>query len=80
MDTELYLPGMKACSDGSCIFRHNTGMVTNGGCSCQRELSRTEWGLQAVKTILYLRKQAKQAFLEGYSEGYSDGKQDGELL
>ena len=22
------------CSDGGCIFTKNTGMVTNGGCSC----------------------------------------------
>jgi hypothetical protein len=24
------------CSDGNCAFRHNTGMVTNGGCNCVR--------------------------------------------
>jgi len=24
------------CSDGACLFRHNIGQVTNGGCHCVR--------------------------------------------
>ncbi len=69
---DLYLPGMKACSDGNCIFRENTGMVTNGGCSCQRELQRTEMGMQALRTILFLRKQARAAYDNGYIDGWDD--------
>ena len=54
---EQYIPNMLGCSDGSCIFVKNRGMVTNGGCSCGRELSRTEVGLKAVRTIQWLRSQ-----------------------
>lgn len=54
---EQYVPDMSGCSDGSCIFRKNTGMVTNGGCSCTRELNRSEEGAKAVRTILWLRRQ-----------------------
>ena len=29
------------CSDGSCFFQKNTGMVTNGGCSCLNHVGTT---------------------------------------
>lgn len=54
---EQYVPTMLGCTDGCCIFRKNRGMVTNGGCSCARELNRTEEGAKAVRTILWLRRQ-----------------------
>ena len=54
---EQYIPEMLGCSDGSCIFVKNTGMVTNGGCSCARELSRTDEGFKAVRIIQWLRGQ-----------------------
>jgi hypothetical protein len=28
----------EGCHDGGCILRENRGMVTNGGCSCLKEL------------------------------------------
>lgn len=58
MNKEQYVPDMMGCSDGSCIFEHKPRgtMVTNGGCSCQRELRRTEEGMKAVRTINFLRR------------------------
>lgn len=69
---DLYLPGMTGCSDGNCIFRKNSGMVTNGGCSCQRELQRTDVGLQAIRTILFLRKLTELVYDNGYYDGWDD--------
>jgi len=60
----LYYPDMDGCSDGGCIFKRNTGMVTNGGCICERELLRSTYGVRAIKTILYLRKQIRDAELD----------------
>lgn len=53
-----YVPGMLGCSDGGCIFNFKEPglMVTNGGCSCQKELMRSENGMRAVMTIQYLRQ------------------------
>jgi hypothetical protein len=34
--------GFEGCHDGSCIVRHNTGMVTNGRCSCLENMSRIQ--------------------------------------
>jgi len=60
MVVSLYVPDMQGCSDGSCLFKKNTGMVTNGGCRCSVELMRTEEGVKAVRTIQYLRRQIKE--------------------
>lgn len=54
----LYLDGLTGCADGGCIFQDNrNGMHTNGGCSCARELRRHPHGLNAIRTIHYLRNQ-----------------------
>lgn len=34
--------GFSGCSDGGCRLQKNTGMVTNGGCRCLRDLHYTE--------------------------------------
>lgn len=62
MKIELYIPDMEGCSDGNCIFKKNTGMVTNGGCQCAKKLQRTEAGWKAVRTINFLRSQMKDAY------------------
>jgi hypothetical protein len=56
---EHYIDGMEGCSDGGCLFAHKAPgtMVTNGGCSCMRELQRTEEGFKAVRTIIHLRRE-----------------------
>ena len=54
---ELYHPGLTGCSDGGCIIRLPKGMHTNGGCRCQKALMRTKEGRDAVRTIMFLRKQ-----------------------
>lgn len=58
MKEEQYVPGMLGCSDGGCLFayKHPGTMVTNGGCSCQRELMRSENGMKAVMLINHLRQ------------------------
>lgn len=52
-----YVPDMYGCSDGGCIFHYKAPgtMVTNGGCSCERELNRSEEGRKAVRLIRYMR-------------------------
>lgn len=52
-----YVPGMLGCSDGGCIFEYKRPgtMVTNGGCQCQKELMRTEAGMNAYRTIMWMR-------------------------
>lgn len=59
MNKQHYVPDMMGCSDGGCIFHYKEPgtMVTNGGCSCMRELQRTEEGFKAVRLILYLRRE-----------------------
>lgn len=59
MNKQHYVPDMMGCSDGGCIFHYKErgSLVTNGGCSCMRELQRTEEGFKAVRLILYLRRE-----------------------
>lgn len=58
MNEQQYVPGMMGCSDGGCIFEYKAPgtMVTNGGCQCQKELTRTDEGFRAYRTILWLRQ------------------------
>lgn len=62
---ELYLPRdhVRGCSDGNCILCDNKGeMHTNGGCQCERTIQRLGWvGLDAVRTIRFLRQQLQKA-------------------
>lgn len=57
MNEQHYVPDMQGCSDGGCIFNYKPPgtMVTNGGCSCERELMRSEAGQKAYRTILWMR-------------------------
>jgi hypothetical protein len=59
MNENQYIPGMLGCSDGGCLFAYKEPgtMVTNGGCSCMRELQRTEEGFKAVRLITHLRRE-----------------------
>jgi hypothetical protein len=53
---KLYRPNLTGCSDGGCIIKKpNGGMVTNGGCHCEKELMRSEIGRKAVMTMRWLR-------------------------
>jgi hypothetical protein len=70
---QQYVPDMEGCSDGNCIFRKNTGMVTNGGCSCMRELNRSEEGAKAVRTILFLRRGIQQREKEHWDCSFPGG-------
>lgn len=56
----LFIEGMEGCTDGGCLFERSTGMHTNGGCRCLRELSRTDDGRKAVRLIHFLREQIKR--------------------
>lgn len=60
---ELYHPGLTGCSDGGCIIKPPQGMHTNGGCGCERTIRRGTGaaGLNAVRTIHYLRDQLRQS-------------------
>jgi len=63
-DIELYVPGLVGCSDSNCILQRPTGMATNGGCRCQRELLRSadgSIGMNALRTIQFLRGQLVRA-------------------
>ena len=54
---ELFRPELQGCTDVYCLIQDNSKrMHTNGGCQCQRELSRTVEGRNAVKTIKWLRR------------------------
>lgn len=35
-----HMRSLVGCFDGGCIWRRPTGMCTNGGCSCERDLRR----------------------------------------
>lgn len=70
MNEAHYIPGMQGCSDGGCIFGYKAPgtMVTNGGCSCQRELQRSVQGLKAVQLINYLRREWPQMSFAGMDD------------
>lgn len=70
MNEAQYVPGMMGCSDGGCIFNYKPPgtMVTNGGCSCMRELQRTEEGFKAVRTIMHLRREWPQMPFAGMDD------------
>jgi len=70
------------CSDGYCVIEKTTGMHTNGGCSCLRDLDFME--MQRVGSMLKiaqamadhiqaneakLAKAVEDAFCEGFAEG-----------
>ena len=49
------MKGLGCCSDGGCLFRRNTGQVTNGGCNCIRNQSAyvgDGWMVPAVRVQL----------------------------
>lgn len=52
---ETYIEGMEGCNDHDCLFKLNSGMGANGGCSCEKELRRMPHGLKAIRTIRFLR-------------------------
>lgn len=59
--TVMFHPSISGCTDGGCIFQDNSnGMMTNSGCSCERELMRTEEGRKSARTIQFLRKQIRE--------------------
>lgn len=68
MNEAQYVVGMMGCSDGGCMFNYKKPgtMVTNGGCTCQRELMRTEQGMKAVMLIQYLRANWPSMPFAGY--------------
>tara|TARA_R110002126_G_scaffold282673_1_gene431222 strand:+ start:1177 stop:1692 length:516 start_codon:yes stop_codon:yes gene_type:complete len=58
------------CSDGGCLFRHNTGQVTNGGCNCVRgQATHTGDGwtipVQRVKLMIASAVRVARAAREG---------------
>lgn len=57
--TDLYRVGLSVfgCSDANCIFKDNTKnpIATDRGCQCRSALVRTKEGIEAVKTIDWLR-------------------------
>ncbi len=56
-----FKPGIKGCGDHNCIFENNTtGIHTNGGCGCERELIRHPKGFRSVQTIHFLRAQIEK--------------------
>jgi hypothetical protein len=74
MNEAQYVPGMMGCSDGGCIFAYKAPgtMVTNGGCQCMKELTRTDVGFRAYRTILWLRQnQPLPAFAGMDNSGHS---------
>lgn len=54
IDDRLYL-NLVGCHDGNCLINPPKGMHTNGGCQCEKELRRSPYGLEAIRTIHYLR-------------------------
>lgn len=59
---DLYPAMHPGCTDGACLFRDNSkGMATNGGCNCERDLTRgNPTGREAGRLIRYLRAKLKE--------------------
>jgi len=50
------LPGITGCSDHDCIFGHEGGMGTNGGCACVKDIRSMDMRQRIMYNTLHYRK------------------------
>ncbi len=56
---------IEGCSSGGCIFKTDrSGVHSNGGCQCAKDLARTENGRKAIRFIWELKHKIEQMEIE----------------
>jgi hypothetical protein len=60
------------CSDGGCLFQHNTGQVTNGGCNCVRGQASWSggehgWAIREQKVRIMIARAVQVAIEKEYA-------------
>ena len=67
------------CANGNCYFRHNTGQVTNGGCTCVRAQAvytpEAGWAIPVQRVQIMVAKAAQVAVQKERAKALKERKE-----